>query len=156
MALTNFDEDNIILSMYADKLGVDKVVCKINNERFTELLDGTFRDTAVSPKDLMAQRIVGYVRALSNTTQDSTMEALYYLAGGRVVATEFVAGASARCAGKELKDLRLREGVLLPSVTRGGKSFIPDGRTAIQPGDKVVVITTNRAIRTLDEILSED
>ena len=156
VALTNFDEDNIILSMYADKLGVDKVVCKINNERFTELLDGTFRDTAVSPKDLMAQRIVGYVRALSNTTQDSTMEALYYLAGGRVVATEFVAGASARCAGKELKDLRLREGVLLPSVTRGGKSFIPDGRTAIQPGDKVVVITTNRAIRTLDEILSED
>ena len=155
VALTNFDEDNIILSLYADKLGVDKVICKINNEKFSQLLDGTFRDTAVSPKDLMAQRIVGYVRALSNTAQDSTMEALYYLSDGRIAAAEFVAGTSARCVGTELKDLRLREGVLLPSVTRNGKSFIPDGRTAIQPGDKVVVITTNRNIRSLDEILPE-
>ena len=156
VALTNYDEDNIIISMYADKLGVEKVVCKINNERFTHLLEGTFRDTAVSPKELMAQRIVGYVRAMSSTAGDSTMQALFYLADGRVVATEFLAGASARCVGKELRALRLQPGVLLPSVTRGGKSFIPDGRTAIQPGDKVVVITTNRAIRALDEILAED
>ena len=155
VALTNFDEDNIIISMYADKLGVDKVICKVNNEKFTELLGGSFRDTAVSPKDLMAQRIVGFVRALDNTVGDSTMEALYYLCEGRVVATEFVAGPAARCVGKALKDMRLREGVLLACVIRGGKSYIPDGHTEIRPGDKVVVITTNRAIRSLDEILAE-
>ena len=155
VALTNYDEDNIIISMYADKLGVEKVICKVNNERFTYLLAGTFRDVAVSPKELMAQRIVGYVRAMSNTSGESTMQALYYLADGRAVAAEFVAGPTARCAGKELKDLRLRPGVLLTSVTREGKSFIPDGRTAIRAGDKVVVVTTNLAIRALDEILSE-
>ena len=135
VALTSYDEDNIILSMYADKLGV--------------------QDTAVSPKELMAQRILGFVRALSNSSELSTMEALYYLGEGRITAAEFVAGPGARCAGKPLKELRLRKDVLLSCVVRGGVSYIPDGRTVIEPGDRAVVITTDRAIRTLDEILLE-
>ena len=155
VALTNYDEDNIILSMYADKLGVDKVICKVNNQRFTDLLGSAFQDTTVSPKELMAQRILGFVRALSNSSELSTMEALYYLGEGRITAAEFVAGPGARCVGKPLKELRLRKDVLLSCVVRGGVSYIPDGRTVIEPGDRAVVITTDRAIRTLDEILLE-
>ena len=155
VALTNYDEDNIILSMYADKLGVDKVICKVNNQRFTDLLGSAFQDTTVSPKELMAQRILGFVRALSNSSELSTMEALYYLGEGRITAAEFVAGPGARCVGKPLKELRLRKDVLLSCVVRGGVSYIPDGRTVIEPGDLAVVITTDRAIRTLDEILLE-
>ena len=155
VALTSYDEDNIILSMYADKLGVDKVICKVNNQRFTDMLGSAFQDTAVSPKELMAQRILGFVRALSNSSELSTMEALYYLGEGRITAAEFVAGPGARCAGKPLKELRLRKDVLLSCVVRGGVSYIPDGRTVIEPGDRAVVITTDRAIRTLDEILLE-
>ena len=155
VALTNYDEDNIILSMYADKLGVDKVICKVNNQRFTDLLGSAFQDTTVTPKELMAQRILGFVRALSNSSELSTMEALYYLGEGRITAAEFVAGPGARCVGKPLKELRLRKDVLLSCVVRGGVSYIPDGRTVIEPGDLAVVITTDRAIRTLDEILLE-
>jgi len=155
VALTSYDEDNIILSMYAEQLGVDKVICKVNNEKFQSLIGSALRDTTVSPKDLMAQRIVGYVRALSNSSEDSTIEALYYLVDGRVTATEFVVGHAARCVGTPLMDLRLRKDVLLACVIRNGKSYIPDGRTVIQPEDKVVVITTNRNIKALDEILSE-
>ncbi len=155
VALTNYDEDNIILSMYADKLGVDKVVCKVNNDKFTDLLGASFKDTVISPKDLTAQRILGFVRALNNSSQDSTMEALYYMGDGRVTATEFVVGPAARCAGTPLRELRLRNGVLLASVTHAGSSFIPDGRTVIHPGDKVVVITTDRSISALDEILAQ-
>ena len=155
VALTSFDEDNIILSMYAEKAGVDKVICKINNEKFQPLIGASLQDTAVSPKDLMAQRIVGYVRALSNSSEDSTIEALYYLVDGRVTATEFVVGPAARCIGRPLMEMRLRKDVLLACVIRNGTSYIPDGRTVIEAGDKAVVITTNRNIRALDEILSE-
>ncbi len=81
------------------------------------------------------------------------MEALYALADGKVTATEFVAGPGARCAGKPLKELRLRGDVLLGCVIHNGSSAIPDGRTVIRPGDKAVVITTDRSIRALDDIL---
>ncbi|MBR6208620.1 MAG: Trk system potassium transporter TrkA [Oscillospiraceae bacterium] len=153
VALTGSDEDNIILSMFADQAGVEKVICKVNDDKFTGLMGSAFQDTTVSPKELMAQRIVGCIRALDQSGQDSTMEALYYLLDGRVVATEFVAGPEARCVGKPLKDLRLRPNVLLPLVIHDKQSSIPNGRTVICPGDKVVVITTNRDIGMLDEIL---
>ena len=155
VALTGSDEDNIILSMYADQAGVEKVICKVNDDKFTGLLGSAFQDITVSPKELMAQRIVGCIRALDKSGLDSTMEALYYLLDGRVVATEFVAGPEARCLGKPLKDLSLRSNVLLPLVIHDKQSFIPDGRTVIYPGDKVVVITTNRDITILDEILQD-
>ncbi len=154
VALTNIDEENIILSMYAEKLGVEKVVSKINNEKFTDLLRDVFPDTTLSPKNLVAERIEGYVRGLAHASDKSTIEALYYLGNRDVTATEFVVGAKAACAGKTLMELRLKPGVLISAVVRGGKSFLPDGKTALQPGDKAVVITAGSSVVTLDDILA--
>ena len=154
VALTNIDEENIILSMYAEKLGVEKVVSKINNEKFTDLLRDVFPDTTLSPKNLVAERIEGYVRGLAHASDKSTIEALYYLGNRDVTATEFVVGAKAACAGRTLMELRLKPGVLISAVVRGGKSFLPDGKTALQPGDKAVVITAGSSVVTLDDILA--
>lgn len=154
VALTNIDEENIILSMYAEKLGVEKVVSKINNEKFTDLLRDVFPDTTLSPKNLVAERIEGYVRGLAHASDKSTIEALYYLGNRDVTATEFVVGAKAACAGKTLEELRLKPGVLVSAVVRGGQSFLPDGKTALQPGDKAVVVTAGSSVLTLDDILA--
>ena len=154
VALTNIDEENIILSMYAEKLGVEKVVSKINNEKFTDLLRDVFPDTTLSPKNLVAERIEGYVRGLAHASDKSTIEALYYLGSQDVTATEFVVGAKAACAGKTLAELRLKPGVLISAVVRGGKSFLPDGKTVLQPGDKAVVVTAGSSVVTLDDILA--
>ena len=145
VALTNIDEENIILSMYAEKLGVEKVVSKINNEKFTDLLRDVFPDTTLSPKNLVAERIEGYVRGLDHASDESTIEALYYLGNQDVTATEFVVGAKAACVGKTLKELKLKPGVLIS---------LPDGKTALQPGDKAVVITAGSNVLTLDDILA--
>ena len=154
VALTNIDEENIILSMYAEKLGVEKVVSKINNEKFTDLLRDVFPDTTLSPKNLVAERIEGYVRGLAHASEESTIEALYYLGNQDVTATEFVVGAKAACVGKTLMELKLKPGVLISAVVRGGRSFLPDGKTALQPGDKAVVITAGSSVLTLDDILA--
>ena len=154
VALTNIDEENIILSMYAEKLGVEKVVSKINNEKFTDLLRDVFPDTTLSPKNLVAERIEGYVRGLDHASDESTIEALYYLGNQDVTATEFVVGAKAACVGKTLMELKLKPGVLISAVVRGGNSFLPDGKTALQPGDKAVVITAGSNVLTLDDILA--
>ena len=154
VALTNFDEDNIILSMYADKSGVEKVVSKVNNDKFISFLHDVFPDTTLSPKNLVAERIEGYVRGLAHASDKSTIEALYYLGNQKVTATEFVVGSKAACAGKTLTELKLKPGVLLAAVVRGGKSFTPDGKTVLNPGDKAIVITAGHDILDLDDILA--
>lgn len=154
VALTNFDEDNIILSMYADKSGVEKVVSKVNNDKFIAFLRDVFPDTTLSPKNLVAERIEGYVRGLAHASDKSTIEALYYLGNQNVTATEFVVGSKAVCAGKTLTELKLKPGVLLAAVVRGGKSFTPDGKTVLNPGDKAIVVTAGHSILDLDDILA--
>ncbi len=154
VALSNFDEDNIILSMYADKAGVEKVVSKVNNDKFTDLLRDVFPDSTLSPKNLVAERIEGYVRGLAHASDKSTIEALYYLGDRNVTATEFVVGAKAACAGRTLAEMKLRPGVLLAAVIRDGRSFLPDGKTVLAPGDKAVVVTAGHNILNLDDILA--
>ncbi len=154
VALSNLDEDNIILSMYASKAGVDKVVSKVNNDKFQDMLRDVFPDSTLSPKNLVAERIEGYVRGLAHASDSSTIEALYYLGDTRIVATEFVVGAKAAVIGRSLAEMKIRPGVLLAAVIRAGKSFLPDGKTVLDAGDKVVVVTTGRDITDLDEILA--
>lgn len=154
VALTNDDEDNIILSMYAGKAGVEKVVSKVNNDKFISLLHDVFPDSTLSPKNLVAERIEGYVRGLAHASDKSTIEALYYLGDENVTATEFVVGQGAACIGRTLAELKLKPGVLLAAVIRGGKSFLPDGRTALQPDDRAVVVTAGHSILDIDEILA--
>ena len=156
VTLTGFDEDNIILAMYAAKMGVGKVLSKVNNQKFTALLEDLFPDTAISPQALVAERIAGYVRALSHASEKSTIEALYYLGDPRVAATEFVAGERAACAGRKLADLPLRPGILIAAVIRKGRSIIPDGQTVMEPGDRVIVITSSSRLLDLDDILTPE
>ena len=153
VTLTGSDEDNIILAMYATKMGVGKVVSKVNNQKFMDLLEDVFPDTALSPQALVAERIAGYARALGHASEKSTIEALYYLGSPNVTATEFVVGERAACVGKKLSDLPLRRGILIAAVIRGGRSFPPDGQTELMPGDRVIVVTAEHKLLDLDNIL---
>ena len=140
--------------MYAQKAGVEKVVSKVNNDRFLDLLRDVFPDSTLSPKNLVAERIEGYVRGLAHASDSSTIEALYYLGDQNVTATEFVVGTKAAVIGRTLAEMKLKPGVLLAAVIRDGKTFLPDGKTALAPGDKVVVVTAGRNIMNLDDILA--
>jgi trk system potassium uptake protein TrkA len=153
VALSGYDEDNIIISMYASTLGVGKVVTKVNEEHFSEMLGNTSLDCIVVPKLLVAQQITRYVRAMQNS-MGSSVETLYRLVDRRVEALEFIVGESSRCAGRMLKELEIKPDILIASVIRGGKSVIPDGNTEILPGDRAIVVTTTNGLDDLDDILA--
>lgn len=155
VTLTGSDEENIILSMYASKVGVPKVITKINEARFEEMVGDAFLDTAVSPKLLMAQIIIGRIRAYRNSARSSTVEAMYYLSGDRVEALEFIVGPESHCINIPLRDLKLRNGILLASIVRSGKGHVPDGSSEIHSGDRVVVVTAEKGITDLDAILED-
>ena len=153
-ALTGFDEDNIIVSMYAATCGVGKVVTKVNDEHLIDMLEDSNLDCFVTPKQIVAQTLARHVRAMENAS-GSSVEALYRLMDGQVEALEFRVSERSRCVGVPLRELRLRRGILIASILRGDEFTIPDGSASILGGDRIVVVTTFSGLNDLDEILEE-
>lgn len=152
VALTGFDEDNIIISMYAQDCGVGKVVTKVSDDHFVPMLQRSGLDCFICPKTLAGSEIVRYARAIQNA-EGSSVETLYRLNDDKVEALEFVVGASSRCVNRPLKDMKLRGDVLIAAVIHENECIIPNGDTVIYPGDRAVVVTTGAGLRDLDAIL---
>ena len=152
VALTGEDGDNIVTSMYARQCGVSKIVAKVNREHFADIMEGAGLDSIVSARDLIAEQLARYVRAMSNSA-GSSMETLYRLADGKIEALEFRVGENAACVGKPLRELKLKPNTLIAAVIRGSKSILPDGGTVIQPGDHAIVVSAAGKLQTLDDIV---
>lgn len=154
VALTGLDETNIILSMYAAQGDRCKVVAKVNRPSFAELATANgMLDSVVSTATVTSESILQYVRAMQNSL-GSNIKALHRVVGGRVEALEFIVPGKAPYVNIPLKDLPIRQEVLLAGIVRqNGQAIIPSGSDTLQPGDDVVVITTGARINDLRDIL---
>ena len=154
VALTGDDGDNIITSLYAKKRAVGSIVTKVNREHFTEILESSDLDCIVTPKELVAQQLARYVRAMHDS-MGSSMETLYRLADGKVEALEFRVTEGAACIGIPLKSLKLKPNVLVCAVIRGDRSIIPDGETTICAGDHAIIVSSAGKLKTIDGIVDK-
>ena len=153
IALTNRDEENLLMAMSAQRAGVSKVIAKMNRLNYIEMMREFGVDSIISPKEITANQISAYVRALASS-QGSAVEHLYKLLGGAIEAVEFTAVASTSFLDKPLKDLRLKDGLLVAAIAREGKTIIPDGNTSIHVGDRVIVMAKSFFLHELDDILA--
>lgn len=153
IALTGIDEENIIMSLFASKQSVSKVIVKINEDRRAMMIDELGLDSIVSAKTATADAILGYVRARRNSQCSANVETMYQLLDGRVEALEFIIKSENAYTGVPLKDLNLKVNNIIACIARGRKIIIPNGDDSIQVGDSVVIITMTKQIRDLDDIL---
>ena len=152
VALTGDDGDNIITSLYARSCRVEKVVTKVNHEHFADILNDSGLDSIVSPKEIVALQLARYVRGLSDSA-GSSVETLYRLVDGKVEVLEFQVLEESACVRVPLRELRLRENILISALIRGSRTILPNGSTVIMPGDHAIVVTAAGRLRSLDEIL---
>lgn len=153
LALTGMDEQNIIISMYAQSLGNMKVMTKVDHIKFPQLYQLTESNAVISPVHTTATQIIRFVRATANSL-GSGIETLHKLVGGRIEAMEFIVRQNADYLDIKLRDLgqRLKPDVLIASIIRGGVSIIPNGDTAIQLHDHVVVVSKKANMNDLRDI----
>lgn len=150
--LTNSDEENIIISLFASKQKAKKIITKINRHSFIGLIETIGMSSVVSPKELTAQQIVSYIRAKSNS-RGSNIRTLYKIVNNEVEALEFVAKKTSKVVNKPLKDLILKKNVLIAAIIREDEVIIPKGNDAIQENDSVIVITKDHLLDELNDIL---
>lgn len=154
VALTNMDEENILLSLFAKKHVSKKVITKINRQQLTEVIRNLELDSVVYPKLLTAQKILQYVRAAKNSI-GSNVKTLYRLFDDKVEALEFNIYEKSKITEIPLQDLHIKKGLLICAITRNGRILIPDGQTQILPGDTMIVVTTQLGLQDAQDIVRD-
>lgn len=153
LALSDVDEENAIISMYAQTRGVSKVVTLISRMSYIDFFRSTGIDSIVSPKSSTAAGILRYVRSLANT-RDSGIESLYKLMNEKIEALEFSVKADIESiTDVPLKELRPRAGVLVACIVRGSEVIIPSGDDVIRRGDTVIVVTSKSRMNSIKGIV---
>ena len=153
IALTGMDEENIIMALFAQSQQVPKVIVKINEERRARMVEDFGLDSVVSAKTATADAILSYVRARRNSQGSANVETMYQLVDGKVEALEFAIKAKTRYTDIPLKELSLKSNNLIACIVRNRKIIYPSGDDCIRVGDNVIVVTMEKQIQDIEEIL---
>ena len=153
VALTGIDEENILLTIHARNVSNAKVITKINRITFQDVINSLDLGSVIYPKYITAETIIRYVRAMKES-MDCNIETLYHMFDHRAEAVEFRVEAASAVTDVPLKDLRLKDSLLVCAIYRNGKVRIPNGFDEIQPGDTIMVVTTHTGFTDLQDILA--
>ena len=151
VSMTGIDEINMIISLYGNVRKIPQIITKLSHAGNRSVIDALKLGSVVSSRELSSNDIVRYVRAMKNQTGAAV--SLHSIADGQAEAVEFVVDEHTKHCGVPLKNLKLKPGVLIGSITRGRLTEIPGGDSVFNPGNSLVVITSGRgALQQLNDI----
>ena len=153
VALTNMDEENVFLSLYANKVNPKcRNMTKMNKLVLNDIIEDLNVGNIISPKNITAEYILQYVRSLSNS-YGSNVAALYRLMDNQVEALEFQVREKSAVTDIPLLELKLKKDLIVCCIVRGNKVITPSGRDMIQLNDTVIVVTTQKGLQDISDIL---
>ncbi len=152
VALTNLDEENVMLSLYAKTRTDGKIITKINRIAYDEVISNLGLDTIIYPKDITAEYILRFVRAKNNSI-GSNIETMHEILDGKAEALEFHILPNAPVANQTLETLDLKPEVLIACINRQGNIITPRGKDMLLPGDTVIVVTSRKGFTDIADIL---
>ena len=152
VAMTNFDEENIMLTLFAKSLTKAKLITKVHRVSYDEIIDELQIGSVIYPKYITAESIIRYVRAMHNS-MGSNIETLYRMNDNRVEALEFLIKEDCPIIGIPLQEISLKPNILICSINHKGSITMAQGRSVIQAGDTVVLVTTTTGFHDIRDIL---
>ena len=158
VCLTDRDEENAIISLYALQVGVKKVITKVNYIHQNMIKNmGLKLGNIITPQDITSDIVAHYVDGLTGVTSSNirTMHHIFSGDDGNVEAIEFHVSKKARCLGTPIKNLNLKDEILIGCIVRDTDIIIPSGETQIKVDDIVILISKNNVVRELDDISTD-
>lgn len=152
VALTNLDEENIMLSLYAKSRTKAKIITKVNRITFDDVINQLDLGSIICPKHITAEYIVRYVRGMQNSI-GSNIETLYKIIDNRAEALEFIVKNGSPLIETPLEKLNLKDNIIIACINRNGKIIIPNGQDVIREKDTVIVVTTITGLNDIRDIL---
>ncbi|MEN8905485.1 MAG: Trk system potassium transporter TrkA [Clostridiales bacterium] len=154
VTLTNFDEENILLGLYAKSKSNAKLVVKINKLDFDDVIENLDIGSVICPKYIISDYIIQYARAIRNSI-GSNVEKLYKIIENKAEALEFYVKETSPIIGIPLEKLNIKKNILICSINKKGKFIVPNGQDIIRAGNTVIIVTTNTGLNDICDILEK-
>lgn len=138
--LTGVDEENIITSMFLDRVGVHKNITKVNRTSLLEIIHAPDFSSIITPKSIAVDTIMHFIRGRVNA-QYSDLQAMHHLANGQIETLQFQIKEANKMTTKPLSQLKLKKEVLIAAIIRKGKTIFPTGEDTLEVGDQLLVTT---------------
>jgi trk system potassium uptake protein TrkA len=140
VAVTNDDENNIMSSLLAKRMGARRVVALINRRSYVDLLQRGQIDIAISPAQATIGKLLAHVRR-------GDVVAVHSLRRGAAEALEAVVHGdreSCRLTGRRVEEIELPVGATIGAVVRAGEVLMAHHDTRIEAEDHVIVFVTDK------------
>ncbi len=145
IAVTGFDEENLLVSLLAKQLGAKKVIAKVSRSNYMSVLETIGIDNAVTPKLIIAKDILRIIRG-------GKILSMSLLIGGRAEVLEIILQGGAPVVNKRLKKVGIPKGVIIGAIIRKGKVIVPNGDSIIKSTDRVIVFTLESNIEKVNKL----
>ena len=152
LALTDKDEENTVISMFAESVNEGKVITKMSRTLLLPILEEKGLYSVIVPKKVIADIIIRVVRSKINV-KGSKMNTLHRLVDNNIEAIVFEVSPQSKIIGIPLKDLKVISDLLIVCILRDEELIYPGGDDIIQAKDKVMIVTLKRAIEDIVDIL---
>lgn len=144
VTLTGVDEQNVITSLYGNKCNIPTIITKLEYMDTSDIINDLPIGSVICPRKLSCNNIVRYVRAIGN--QVGAAVTIHSIADGHVEAMEFIVDETTHNCKVSLKNLELKENILIVCITRRGVIQIPDGDSYFDKGDSIVVVSGRKEV----------
>lgn len=153
VVITDNDEENIVISMFAKSVNSGKILTKMNSTMLMSILNEQ-EFSSIVPKKIISEIILRVVRS-KIAVKSSKMNALRRLYNTNAEAIIFEIGDKSKALGIPLKDLKTKPNLLIGCILRNNEELIyPGGNDVIKCGDRVVVVTLTSNMEEFDDILA--
>jgi trk system potassium uptake protein TrkA len=142
VAVTGIDEQNLMSSLIARKMGIKKIVTKISRTNYIDIVRELGIDCIISPKLITTNQILKYARG-------NAVESLLKIAGGNVEILEFIVDKNSDLINKAIKNIGIVDNTIIATIVRKHEVVVPHGDDVIKRGDRIIVITKHKNISDL-------
>lgn len=152
ISITGIDEVNMFISIYAKKIGIKKIITKLNKLSFVDILGENSFQSIITPKKIIADNIVRVVRSIASKKKN-LIENLYRLENNRVEAVELLINSKSKVSNIPLKDLKIKKNLIIAYIIRNNVAIFPKGTDVIKEGDRVIIITAESFFDDINHII---
>ena len=152
LALTNDDEDNLMVSVLVEKFAKDekeiedkRTMALVNKPNYSLLQDSLKIDDLIDPRMNTVSSILKHVHK-------GTIETAYTIMNGEYEVIEAEIIETSELINKELKNSNLPEEVRIGAILRGDKIIIPRSDFIFLKDDKVVFLAKKDSITVVENI----
>ena len=146
ISVTGDDEDNILSSLLAKRLGTPWTITLTTQISYIPLITTIGIDVAISPRLISNSALLHFIRRGKVLSVSALQEDIEIL--------EIEALETSNIVGKPISEAKIPKGALMLGVERDGNISIIDGHTVIQPGDRVLVQAQSHAVPKVEKLFT--